>query len=54
VASAISSAITVAGAVSDSHRFPYYLENIQALMDVLYEIIIFYKIKNCFYHSLFF
>jgi len=37
VASAISSAITVAGAVSDFHRFPYYLENIQALMDVLYE-----------------
>lgn len=37
VAFAISSAITVAGAVSDFHRIPYYLENIQALMDVLYE-----------------
>jgi len=34
VAFAISSAITVAGAVLDFHQFPYYLENIQALMYV--------------------
>jgi len=47
VASAISSAITVAGAVSDSHRFPYYLENIQALMDVLYEFIVLTSFSMC-------
>ena len=34
VAYAISSANTVAGAASDSHRFPYYLEPFRALTDV--------------------
>jgi len=48
VATTISSAITVAGAVSDFHRFPYYLENIQALMDVLYE---FFNISSMPRHT---
>lgn len=53
VAYAISSAITVAGAVPDSNRFPYYLERFRALIDVcLFNFLFMYDaIENCLYHS---